>query len=337
MIILLKPDPTGAVLKQVQTALSKSGIQANILFSCRETLLEIPELPDGRDPAFISALPGVASVIRTAEKIALWSREAHPENTCIRVKKAVFGDGSFPVIAGPCAVETQELMNETARAVYIAGAAALRGGAFKPRTSPYDFQGLGREGLELLIRAGKENGLPVVSEIMSLKQLPLFEDVDILQVGARNMQNFELLKELGHLHKPILLKRGLAATLQELLMSTEYILAGGNTQVILCERGIRGCSGQTRNVLDLSAIPMLHRMTHLPVIVDPSHATGIADLVAPMAAAAAACGADGLMLEVHPHPEKALCDGAQAIHPDTLEKIIRTAKAVRTAVGYSAE
>ena len=242
------------------------------------------------------------------------------------------GGGNFCMIAGPCSVESEEQIVAVAKAVKASGANMLRGGAFKPRTSPYDFQGLKAEGIELLKIARQETGLPIVTEIMGTNYLPLFEDVDLIQVGARNMQNFDLLRELGRLRKPILLKRGLASTLKELLMSAEYIMAGGNEQVILCERGIRTYDDYTRNTLDLAAVPMLKELTHLPVIVDPSHATGIARLVRPMALAAAACGSDGLIIEVHNDPMHALCDGAQSLRPEQYDELAKTVRRVREAV-----
>lgn len=239
-----------------------------------------------------------------------------------------FGEGYFNIIAGPCSVESQEQVCEVANAVKKSGATFYRGGAFKPRTSPYTFQGMGADGIELLLKAKKQTGLPIVTEVMDVSQLHLFEDVDVIQVGARNMQNFHLLKELGTWKKPILLKRGIANTLQEFLMSAEYIMAGGNERVILCERGIRTFETATRNTLDLSAIPLLKSMTKLPVIVDPSHATGISSLVKPMALAAAACGADGLMIEVHNDPKRALCDGAQSLTPEEFDDVARAVKAI---------
>lgn len=240
--------------------------------------------------------------------------------------------GRFLLMAGPCAVESEEQILEIARAVKAAGADVLRGGAFKPRTSPHEFQGLGPEGLALLKLARQETGLPLVSEIMGIRELPLFEDVDILQVGARNMQNFELLKELGRFGKPVLLKRGLSATLHEFISSAEYIMVEGNSQVILCERGVRGFDGHTRNILDLAAVPLLKELSHLPVMVDPSHATGRADLVPPMALAAAACGADGLLIEVHNHPDQALSDGDQALTPQAFERLSAQIRALREAL-----
>ena len=245
---------------------------------------------------------------------------------------AKIGGGHFAMIAGPCSVESEQQLCTIAQAVGASGAAMLRGGAFKPRTSPYAFQGLRDKGIELLLEAKRLTGLPIVTEIMDLSQLYLFDEVDVIQVGARNMQNFELLKELGHIRKPILLKRGLSSTLQELLMSAEYILAGGNEQVILCERGIRTFETATRNTLDLSAVPLLKSMTHLPVIVDPSHATGIAKLVRPMALAAVAAGADGLIIEVHNDPPHAACDGQQSLTPEAFDALAADVRALRALV-----
>ena len=253
----------------------------------------------------------------------------HPKDTVVDIAGRKIGGGFFQVIAGPCSVETREQMTEVALDVKKAGAGHLRGGAFKPRTSPYSFQGLGDEGLKMLLEAKKATGLPIVTEIMSTDHLPLFDEVDVIQVGTRNMQNFQLLKELGKVDKPILLKRGMANTLEELLMSAEYIMAGGNEKVILCERGIRTFETSMRNTLDVSAIPMLKSKTHLPVIVDPSHAAGLRFMVEPLTMAAIAAGADGVMIEVHNNPEKALCDGKQSLTPqafsDLMSKVSRTA------------
>lgn len=258
-------------------------------------------------------------------------KQKEDEKTMIKIGNAVFGDGSFPMIAGPCSVENRKQMLSIASSVKAAGASILRGGAFKPRTSPYDFQGLGEEGIGYLVAAGREYDMPVVSEILSEAQLPLFKDVDLIQVGARNMQNFQLLKALSGIDKPILLKRGYGNTLEELLLSAEYILKGGNSKVILCERGIRTFENSTRYTLDLSAVVKLHEMTHLPVIVDPSHALGDYKLIKPMAMAACACGADGLMVEVHDRPDEALCDKDQALTPkhfaDLSEAVNRIFKA----------
>ena len=281
------------------------------------------------DMDLIASLGIVDSVKRVSDPFKCCNRKFHPEDTVVSVGETKIGAGHFAMIAGPCSVESEEQIVTVAKAVKDAGATLLRGGAFKPRTSPYDFQGLKAEGIELLKIARKETGLPIVTEIMSVEHLPLFEDVDVIQVGARNMQNFDLLRKLGQLRKPILLKRGLANTLKEFLMSAEYIMAGGNEQVILCERGIRTFDDYTRNTLDLAAVPMLRQLTHLPIIVDPSHATGRANLVLPMALASAACGADGLIIEVHNDPMHALCDGAQSLRPEEYAALARKVQAVR--------
>ena len=281
------------------------------------------------DMDLIASLGIVDSVKRVTDPFKCCNRKFHPDDTVVEVGETKIGGGHFAMIAGPCSVESEEQIVTVARAVKAAGATMLRGGAFKPRTSPYDFQGLKAEGIELLKIARAETGLPIVTEIMSVEHLPLFEDVDVIQVGARNMQNFDLLRKLGQLRKPILLKRGLANTLKEFLMSAEYIMAGGNEQVILCERGIRTFDDYTRNTLDLAAVPMLRELTHLPIIVDPSHATGRANLVQPMALAAAACGADGLIIEVHNDPMHALCDGAQSLRPEQYAVLAQKVQAVR--------
>lgn len=250
---------------------------------------------------------------RVTEPYKAVNRTVHPEDTIVNAGGIMIGPGMFQVIAGPCSVESEVQIIEVARSVRASGATLLRGGAFKPRTSPYSFMGLQEEGLRLLLRAKKETGMPVVTEIMNQTQLPLFEDIDVIQIGARNMQNFDLLREVGRFGRPVLLKRGLANTLEELLMSAEYIMSAGNSQVILCERGIRTFETATRNTLDISAIPLLKQKSHLPVIVDPSHASGLRGLVAPLARAAVAVGADGLMIEAHNDPAQALCDGAQSL------------------------
>ena len=283
------------------------------------------------DTDLIEGLDIVAAVKRISDPFKKANLRFHPEYSVIDCSGVKIGGGHFAVIAGPCSVESKEQVCGIAGQVQASGASLLRGGAFKPRTSPYDFQGLKGEGIRLLEIASRGTGLPIVTEIMSAHDLPLFENVDVLQVGARNMQNYDLLKELGHVKKPVLLKRGLANTLKELLMSAEYIMASGNEQVILCERGIRTYSDYTRNTLDLSAVPMLHELSHLPVIVDPSHATGIARLVPPMALAAAACGSDGLISEVHNDPMHALCDGAQSLKPEDFAALMKKLRAVREA------
>ncbi len=284
------------------------------------------------DMDLLNSLEIVESVKRVSEPFKQANRKFHPENTVIEVGSAKIGGGHFAMIAGPCSVETEEQMIEVALAVKASGADILRGGAFKPRTSPYAFQGLKGEGIHLLLEAKKVSGLPIITEIMNINTLDLFEDVDIIQVGARNMQNFDLLQELGKVKKPILLKRGLANTLQELLMSAEYIMSGGNENVILCERGIRTFETYTRNTLDLSAVPALHELTHLPVVVDPSHATGKIRLIPTMAYAAAAAGADGLMIEVHNNPSCALCDGAQSLTPAQFDTVSRKVRKVLEAM-----
>lgn len=264
----------------------------------------------------------IEDVKRIQEPYKKANRKMHPEDTVVDVNGIKIGGGHFQVIAGPCSVESKEQMEEVAYDVKASGATLLRGGAFKPRTSPYSFQGLHENGLALLLDAGKTTKLPVVTEIMDSSHIDLFKDVDVIQVGARNMQNFELLKKLGKLDKPILLKRGLANTLEELLMSAEYIMAGGNEKVILCERGIRTFETSMRNTLDISAVPMLKKMTHLPVIIDPSHAAGMRWMVEPLSMAAIAAGADGLMIEVHNNPEKALCDGKQSLTPESFDNLM---------------
>lgn len=278
---------------------------------------------------FIENIDIVESVKRVSEPFKNANRKFHPDDTVINTCGLKIGGGNFQYMAGPCSVESEEQIIEVAKAVKASGANILRGGAFKPRTSPYAFQGMGKDGLDLLLLAKKETGMPIVTEIMNANHIQLFEDVDIIQVGARNMQNFELLKELGRIRKPILLKRGLANTMQELLMSAEYILAGGNEEVILCERGIRTFETYTRNTLDLAAVPKLKELSHLPVIVDPSHATGYRNLVKPMAMAAVACGADGLMIEVHNDPAHALCDGAQSLTPDAFTDVVNACENIR--------
>ncbi len=281
------------------------------------------------DIDLLKSLEIVDSITRVSEPFKQANRKFHPNDTIVQVGDVRIGGGYFVSIAGPCSVESEDQIIEVATAVKSAGANILRGGAFKPRTSPYAFQGMREQGIDLLLKAKKATGLPIVTEIMNISTIDLFADVDIIQVGARNMQNFDLLKELGKTKKPILLKRGLANTIQELLMSAEYIMSEGNENIILCERGIRTYETVTRNTLDLSAVPVLHELTHLPVVVDPSHATGKARLVPPMAIAATAAGADGIMVEVHNNPSCALCDGAQSLTPDQFAQLNRKINAVR--------
>lgn len=275
----------------------------------------------------------VESVHKVSEPYKLANKRFHPDDTIINVGKEKIGQDFFSIIAGPCSVESEDAIIEIAKSVKSSGAKFLRGGAFKPRTSPYAFQGLGAEGLDLLLKAKKETGLPIVTEIMDLSQLDLFSDVDIIQVGARNMQNFEMLRQLGHCKKPILIKRGLANTIDELLMSAEYVMSGGNSNIILCERGIRTFETSMRNTLDISAIPMIKEKSHLPVIIDPSHAAGIRSMVRPLAKAAVAVGADGLMIEVHNDPDKALCDGAQSLTPYQFDDVMIEVKNLAKFMG----
>ena len=321
MIIIPKKDYDAAQLENLIAWLKDRGLEVHI--SKGENLTVIGLIGDTSkvDIDLIRSLDVVEDVKRIQEPFKNANRKFHPQDTVVNIGGVKIGGGNFQFIAGPCSVESENQIIGIAKAVRAAGAKLLRGGAFKPRTSPYAFQGLRGEGIRLLLEAKKETGLPIVTEIMDISQLPLFEEVDVLQVGARNMQNFELLKELGRTEKPILLKRGMSSTLQELVMSAEYIMAGGNENVILCERGIRTFETSTRNTLDLCAIPVLKSMTHLPVVVDPSHATGYAKYVRPMSLAAAAAGADGLIIEVHNDPQHALCDGQQSITPEAFASL----------------
>ena len=328
MIVILKKHPDEKQLNNLMAWLKSLNIAIHPSEGATHLVLGLVGDTSVVDIDLLRALDIVEDVKRVQEPYKNANRKFHEEDSVIPVGNTQVGGGVFSVIAGPCSIESEEQVCLIAAAVKAAGATMLRGGAFKPRTSPYAFQGLRGHGLELLLEAKRLTGLPVVTEIMDLSQLPLFDEVDVIQVGARNMQNFELLKELGHTGKPILIKRGLANTLQELLMSAEYIMAGGNEQVILCERGIRTFETATRNTLDLSAVPMLKKLTHLPVIVDPSHATGISWMVKPMALAATAAGADGLMIEVHNDPKRALCDGAQSLTPEAFRDVMEGVRAV---------
>ncbi|MBR7149396.1 MAG: 3-deoxy-7-phosphoheptulonate synthase [Oscillospiraceae bacterium] len=332
MIVILKPNTTHERTETLIEWLKTQNLNVHISEGSLHTVLGLVGDTTHVDMDLIASLDIVESVKRVSDPFKCCNRKFHPEDTVVEVGDVKIGGGNFCMIAGPCSVESEEQIIEVARRVKAAGANVLRGGAFKPRTSPYDFQGLKADGLELLLEAKKITGLPICTEIMDAAHLPLFEEVDIIQVGARNMQNFELLKKLGKLDKPILLKRGLASTIKELLMSAEYIMAGGNERVILCERGIRTYESYTRNTLDLSAVPLLHGLTHLPVIVDPSHATGLRDLVEPMSLAASACGADGLMIEVHNDPLHALCDGAQSLTPEQYDEVARKVFALREVI-----
>lgn len=321
MIAVLKQGVSKQQIDNLCNWLKEQGVDVHISEGKYYTVLGLIGDTSKIDMELLEDLEIVDSVKRISEPFKSANRKFHPEDTVIEVGDLKIGGGNFQLIAGPCSVESEEQILEVAESVKASGATILRGGAFKPRTSPYDFQGLKADGIELLLEAKAKTGMPIITEIMNANHLPLFEHVDIIQVGARNMQNFELLKELGKIDKPILLKRGLANTLKELLMSAEYIMAGGNEKVILCERGIRTFETYMRNTLDLSAVPMLRELTHLPVVVDPSHATGIARLVKPMALAAAAAGADGIMIEVHNNPAKALCDGPQSLTPEQFKDV----------------
>ena len=332
MIAVLKQGTTDKQIDNLSAWLKTQGLDVHISKGSMHTVIGLIGDTSKIDEELLEALDMVESVKRISEPFKSANRKFHPDDSVIPVGNTSVGGDVFAFIAGPCSVESEEQVMEIARSVKAAGATMLRGGAFKPRTSPYDFQGLKADGIELLLKAKKETGLPIVTEIMNANHLPLFEEVDVIQVGARNMQNFELLKELGKTNKPILLKRGLANTLKELLMSAEYIMAGGNENVILCERGIRTFETYTRNTLDLSAIPVLRKLTHLPIVVDPSHGTGAAYLVKPMAMAAAIAGADGLIIEVHNDPKHALCDGKQSLTPEQFDELARD---VRNILPYA--
>ena len=333
MIAVLKNGVTKAQRDKLIEWIEAQKVRVQVTEGEFQTIIGLIGDTSRIDVGLLASLEIVEKVSRVSEPFKSASRRFHPDDTVVEVgageNKVKIGGGNFCMIAGPCSVESEEQIIEVAKAVKAAGAKMLRGGAFKPRTSPYDFQGLRGEGLDLLLKARKETGLPIVTEIMNAAHLDMFADVDIIQVGARNMQNFELLKELGRSKKPILLKRGLAATLKEFLMSAEYILAEGNENVMLCERGIRSFDTYTRNVLDLASVPMLHELSHLPVVVDPSHATGVARLVKPMANAATVAGADALIIEVHNNPPCALCDGAQSLTPAQFAEVAKDVQAMR--------
>ncbi len=329
MIAILKPGTTPAQTDHLVSWLKAMNLDVHISHGEEVTILGLVGDTTRVDIDLLKSLEMVDTVKRVSEPFKQANRKFHPMDTIIEVGSARIGGGYFAMIAGPCSVESEAQIVEVAQAVKASGANLLRGGAFKPRTSPYAFQGMGAEGIRLLLKAKEATGLPIVTEIMNISTLDLFADVDVIQVGARNMQNFDLLKELGKTKKPILLKRGLANTIQELLMSAEYIMSEGNEKVILCERGIRTFETATRNTLDLSAVAVLHNLTHLPVVVDPSHATGKAELVPPMAMAAAAAGADGIMVEVHNNPAAALCDGAQSLTPAQFDELNRRVQRLR--------
>ncbi|HMR99603.1 MAG TPA: 3-deoxy-7-phosphoheptulonate synthase [Anaerolineales bacterium] len=334
MLIIMKPNSTPQQIEAVVNTVKAHKLTPHITHGVETTIIAaVGEFHTPSTDPF-EVLDGVESVKRISQPFKLGSRQVHPENSVFPIDGFNVGGDDIVIIAGPCAVESKSQILETAHAVREAGANALRGGVFKPRTSPYAFQGLGEEGLEYLAEAREQTGMPIVVEIMSQVQLDLMlKYVDVFQVGARNMQNFNLLRMLGETRKSVLLKRGLSATIEELLMSAEYILAGGNKQVILCERGIRTFETSTRNTTDINAIPVLKNLTHLPVILDPSHATGHADYVAPIARAGIAAGADGIIVEVHPDPAKAASDGKQSLKPEKFAEMVKQVKAIAEVMG----
>lgn len=329
MVVILKDGTSESNIVDIVEYLDAYNVSVSVTKGEHTTILGLVGDTTSVDQDAVLSFPFVEDVKRIQEPYKAANKKFHPEPTIVDVNGIKIGGGNFQVIAGPCSVESEEQMIEVAKAVQKSGATMMRGGAFKPRTSPYAFQGLRAEGIELLMKAKEATGMPIVTEIMSAAHLPFFEHVDVIQVGARNMQNFELLKVLGKQDKPVLLKRGLANTIEEWLMSAEYIMAGGNKNVILCERGIRTFETATRNTLDLSAIPVLKEKTHLPVIVDPSHATGVVQYVEPLSIAAVAAGADGLIIEVHNNPAKALCDGPQSLTPEQFDNTMKKIKKIR--------
>src|ERR1051325_10912997 len=334
MLVVMKNDATTEQINRVVTIIEEMGYQARPMPGQRMAIGLVGN--DGRvDASRIEGLSGVAEVIHVTKPYKQVSREWKAENTTVTISPGVtFGGSDIVIVAGPCSVESEEQIVTAARAVQQAGATALRGGAFKPRSSPYAFQGLGKRGLELLALARRETGLPIVTEALDEEGAHLVaEYADCIQIGARNMQNYSLLRAVGRMTKPVLLKRGMAATITDLLLSAEYILAEGNTQVILCERGIRSFDTSTRNLFDITAIPIVQRLSHLPIIADPSHGTGLRDKVIPMARAAVAAGADGVLVEVHPHPEQALSDGAQTLYPDQFAQLMREIRVIADVIG----
>lgn len=332
MIVILKENPDLKQLESFKSWITEKGISIHESQGTTERILGLVGDTTQIDIDLISALDIVADVRRIQEPYKNANRKFHPNDSIIDVNGVKIGGGNMTLIAGPCSVESREQVCEIAEAVKKSGATLLRGGAFKPRTSPYSFQGLRAEGIEFLLEAKKTTGLPIVTEIMDISQLDYFTDVDVIQIGARNMQNFELLRQIGRTNKPILLKRGLSATYEELLMSAEYIMAEGNNQVILCERGIRTFETYTRNTMDVAAVPALKKLSHLPVIVDPSHSGGRYDLVEPLSLAATAAGCDGLIIEVHNDPEHALCDGPQSLRPEAFDALAKKVSRVHAAV-----
>ena len=333
MLIVMKSTATESQVAVVVAEIEKNGFSAHISKGDIHTVIGAV---GGKmiDPREIELIDGVEKIVKITSGYKLASRTFHPDNTVIKLKNCEIGGKKIAMIAGPCSIENEEQMEQTAAALSKLGVKILRGGAFKPRTSPYSFQGLGEEGLIMARKVADKYDMCLTSEVMEISQIPLMTRyVDILQVGARNMQNFNLLKELGHIDKPVLLKRGLCSTIEEWLMSAEYIMSGGNMNVILCERGIRTFETATRNTLDISAIPVVKKLSHLPIVADPSHASGLRDKVAPLSRACVAAGADGLIIEVHNNPEKALCDGAQSLYPNQYEQLNEQLKAIAAAVG----
>ena len=334
MIIVLKPNTSKENVARVEKLIKRKGLDTHVVNGAEMTVIGCIGDTTRVDPKIFEVDSSVDKVMHVQEPYKLANRAFHPEDSVVDVSGVKVGSGNMAFIAGPCSVETFDQVLEIAKSAKASGANLLRGGAFKPRTSPYSFQGLGLEGLDILYKVKEEVGLPIVTELMSAEYLDIFEEkVDLIQIGARNMQNFDLLKQLGKVKRPILLKRGLNATYEEWIMSAEYIMASGNENVILCERGIRTFESYTRNTLDLQSIPVLKKLTHLPVVIDPSHAGGKWWLVDSMAKAAVAAGADGLMIEVHNDPENALCDGAQSLKPEKFDKLMKELTAIANAVG----
>ncbi len=336
MVIIMEDQATEDQIQQVMDQIKKMGFDVHRSDGKQRTVLGAVGEKVGVDRRNLELLPGVREVVPITKSYKLVSREFRHEDTVVTVGPLKIGGKNVVIMAGPCAVESQDQMFRTAELLSRLNVKILRGGAFKPRTSPYSFQGLGEQGLKILKETGEQFGLAVISEVMDVSQIKMMSDyVDIFQVGARNMQNFWLLRELGKIRKPVLLKRGMSATIEEWLMAAEYILAGGNYQVLLCERGIRTFENYTRNTLDLSAIPVVQKLSHLPVLVDPSHGTGRRDKVRPMARAAVAAGAQGLIIEIHPQPELALSDGAQSLYPEQFEELMRELRIITEALGQA--
>jgi 3-deoxy-7-phosphoheptulonate synthase len=334
MIVVMKADATMSDISSVIKSLEAMGFKPHPTRGADRTIIGIADAREGADFTQLEGATGVEQVIPITRAYKMVSREFRPQNTIVNINGVAVGGDKFVVMAGPCAVENREQVLTAARAVKAGGASILRGGAFKPRTSPYSFQGLGEEGLKILLAAKRETGLPIVTEVISPELVPLVSEyADILQIGARNMQNYALLEAVGKVRKPVLLKRGMMSTIEELLMAAEYVLSNGNQQVILCERGIRTFEKATRNTLDISAVPVIKRNSHLPIIVDPSHAAGHTEFVVPLALAAVAAGADGIIVEVHPCPETAWCDGVQSLSLEMFSEMMTGIRAVASAMG----